>query len=68
MADKKSLADLGALTSQPAPAPEAAPAPPDAAADANGPAPQASDEAQPFVPAQSGAPLREQQRDKFGRA
>ena len=68
MADKKSLADLGALTSQPAPAPEAAAAPAETAADANGAAPQAAEEAQPFVPAQSDAPLREQQLDKFGRA
>ena len=70
MADKKSLADLGALTSQPAPAPEAAAAPAEtAAADANGAAPDAaSDEPAPFVPAVSDAPLREQQLDKFGRA
>jgi small subunit ribosomal protein S9 len=70
MADKKSLADLGALTSQPAPAPEAAAAPAEtAAADANGAAPEAaSDEPAPFVPAVSDAPLREQQLDKFGRA
>ena len=70
MADKKSLADLGALTSQPAPAPEAAAAPAETAvADANGAAPEAaSDEPAPFVPAVSDAPLREQQLDKFGRA
>jgi len=69
MADKKSLADLGALTSQPQPAPEAAAAPAEtAAADNNDAGAQASDEAQPFVPAQSDAPLREQQLDKFGRA
>lgn len=70
MADKKSLADLGALTSQPAPAPEAAAAPAEtAAADAAAPATDAaSDEAAPFVPAVSDAPLREQQLDKFGRA
>ncbi|WP_426267452.1 30S ribosomal protein S9 [Sphingomonas sp. LHG3443-2] len=70
MADKKSLADLGALTSQPAPAPEAAAAPAETGADANGAAPEAaaSDEPAPFVPAVSDAPLREQQLDKFGRA
>ncbi|WP_300974448.1 30S ribosomal protein S9 [Sphingomonas sp. LHG3406-1] len=70
MADKKSLADLGALTSQPAPAPEAADAPAETAAAADGAAPEAeaSDEPAPFVPAQSEAPLREQQLDKFGRA
>lgn len=69
MADKKSLADLGALTSQPAPeaAPEAAAAPTDVAA-ADDAAPEATDEAAPFVPAVSDAPLREQQLDKFGRA
>ena len=64
MADKKSLADLGALTSQPAPEP--APVS-DAAAPADA-APEATEEAAPFVPAQSEAPLREQQLDKFGRA
>jgi small subunit ribosomal protein S9 len=67
MADKKSLADLGALTSQPAPAPEADAAQA-ATADAGGNAPDASDEPAPFVPAVSDAPLREQQLDKFGRA
>ena len=65
--NRQSLADLGALTSQPAPAPEAAAAPAETAA-ADDAAPQASDEAQPFVPAVSDAPLREQQLDKFGRA
>ncbi|GAA4017615.1 hypothetical protein GCM10022280_16090 [Sphingomonas swuensis] len=70
MADKKSLADLGALTSQPAPAPEAAAAPAEtAAADDAAPATEAaSEENAPFVPAVSDAPLREQQLDKFGRA
>jgi small subunit ribosomal protein S9 len=64
MADKKSLADLGALTSQPAPAPA-----PEAAA-----APEAADAAPTggdtpvLQPAQPEAPLREQQLDKFGRA
>jgi small subunit ribosomal protein S9 len=62
MADKKSLADLGALTSQPAPAPEAAAAP--EAADA---APTGGD-TPVLQPAQPEAPLREQQLDKFGRA
>jgi small subunit ribosomal protein S9 len=64
MADKKSLADLGALTSQPAPAPapEAATAP--EAADA---APTGGD-TPVLQPAQPEAPLREQQLDKFGRA
>lgn len=68
MADKKSLADLGSLTSQPAPEPTPAPeaAAPDAAAAA--PEAPASDEPAPFVPAVSDAPLREQQLDKFGRA
>ncbi len=66
MADKKSLADLGALTSQPAPqpAPEAA-APADTGADAASPA---SEESAPYVAPQPEAPLREQQLDKFGRA
>ncbi|GLR47056.1 30S ribosomal protein S9 [Sphingomonas astaxanthinifaciens] len=69
MADKKSLADLGALTSQPAPAPEAVAAPAETAADDAAPATEAaSDEPAPFVPAVSDAPLREQQLDKFGRA
>jgi small subunit ribosomal protein S9 len=70
MADKKSLSDLGALTSQPAPAPEAEAAPADAAAGAvDGAAPEAApEEPAPFVPAVSDAPLREQQIDKFGRA
>ncbi|GAA4041566.1 hypothetical protein GCM10022281_23290 [Sphingomonas rosea] len=68
MADKKSLSDLGALTSQPAPAPEAAAAPAEtAAADAGAPE-AAQEENAPFVPAVSDAPLREQQLDKFGRA
>jgi small subunit ribosomal protein S9 len=66
MADKKSLADLGALTSQPAPEPTPAP---EAAAPATGAdETPAAEEAAPFVPAVSEAPLREQQLDKFGRA
>jgi small subunit ribosomal protein S9 len=66
MADKKSLADLAALTSQPAPEPETAAPAENAGAEAA--APEANDEPQPFVPAVSDAPLREQQLDKFGRA
>ena len=65
MADKKSLADLGALTSQPAPAP--APAP-EAAAPVADAAPAEAEAAAPVQPAQPEAPLREQQLDKFGRA
>ncbi|UUR08724.1 30S ribosomal protein S9 [Sphingomonas glaciei] len=70
MADKKSLADLAALTSQPAPEAETAAPAENAAADgAEGAAPEAADEAPaPFVPAVSDAPLREQQLDKYGRA
>ena len=66
MADKKSLADLGALTSQPAPQPAPAPeaAAPAAAADE---APAGGD-TPVLAPAQPEAPLREQQLDKFGRA
>ena len=56
MADKKSLSDLGELTSQAA----AAPAP--AAAEAPAGEPAAPVQAQPE------APLREQQLDKYGRA
>ena len=62
MADKKSLSDLGELTSQ-APAPAPAPAAPEAAAgeaEASAPA--------PVQPPQPEAPLREQQLDKYGRA
>jgi small subunit ribosomal protein S9 len=64
MADKKSLSDLGELTSQAAaqPAPAAAAEAP-AAAGAN-----ATAEATAPVQAQPEAPLREQQLDKFGRA
>jgi small subunit ribosomal protein S9 len=70
MADKKSLADLAALTSQPAPEAETAAPAENATADgADGAAPDAADEAPaPFVPAVSDAPLREQQLDKYGRA
>ena len=59
MADKKSLSDLGELTSRtpaPAPAPETADT---SVGEAAAPAP---------VIAQPEAPLREQQLDKFGRA
>ena len=59
MADKKSLSDLGELTSQtpaPAPAPETADT---SVGETAAPAP---------VIAQPEAPLREQQLDKFGRA
>ena len=62
MADKKSLSDLGELTSQPAPAPAPAPEATDAPTDgdvAEAPAP---------VITQPEAPLREQQLDKYGRA
>ena len=55
--DKKSLADLAALTSEPAEAPVAEPA---AEAPAEGEA--------PVQPAQPEAPLREQQLDAYGRA
>jgi len=67
MADKKSLSDLGALTSQPAPAP--APAPTETAAAPAADAGTDTDEA-PAAPVniQPEAPLREQQLDKFGRA
>ena len=71
MADKKSLADLGSLTSQPAPEPTPAPetdAPVSADADAAGDEAPGSDEPAPFVPEVSNAPLREQQLDKYGRA
>lgn len=70
MADKKSLADLAALTSQPASESEAAAPAENAAADGgeNATPEAASDEPAPFVPAVSDAPLREQQLDKFGRA
>jgi len=66
MADKKSLADLGALTSQPAPAP--APAPEAAAPAAADEAPATGGDTPVLAPAQPEAPLREQQLDKFGRA
>ncbi|MCW3798867.1 30S ribosomal protein S9 [Sphingomonas sp. BN140010] len=64
MADKKSLSDLGELTSQAA----AAPAPAPAAAEA--PATDAVDAAEAPAPVnvQPEAPLREQQLDKYGRA
>ena len=61
MADKKSLSDLGELTSTPA-----APPPPPPAAE-EGDAPELSGEAAP-IQVQPEAPLREQQLDKHGRA
>jgi len=63
MADKKSLSDLGDLTSQAAAAPAPAPAPSEAPASDAGEA-----EAPAPVQFQPEAPLREQQLDKFGRA
>ena len=73
MADKKSLADLAALTSQPEsePVPAAADAAPgdETAAGADAAPQAAADEAPaPFVPEQGEAPLREQELDKYGRA
>ncbi|WP_114228073.1 MULTISPECIES: 30S ribosomal protein S9 [Sphingomonas] len=67
MADKKSLSDLGELTSQPAPTPTPAPAEASAAPAAD--ADTSTDEA-PAAPVnvQPEAPLREQQLDKHGRA
>ena len=65
MADKKSLSDLGELTSQTAETPAPAPAAPEASAsagDAEASAPA------PVQPPQPEAPLREQQLDKYGRA
>jgi len=65
MADKKkSLSDLGALTSE-QPAPEAE-APVEAQADTAAPAEEAASPAP--TPVQAAAPLREQQLDKHGRA
>lgn len=83
MADKKSLSDLGALTSQaaepqPAPATEAPAAQNEAGenqaaetpaqASAEAPATEAAADSAPVQPAQPEAPLREQQLDKHGRA
>ena len=67
MADKKSLSDLGELTSQAAAAPAPAPAPAEAS---EAPAPDAAADEAPAAPVnvQPEAPLREQQLDKFGRA
>ena len=67
MADKKSLSDLGALTSQQpeTPAPEAAEA---AAAPAEAATEDSAEEAAPTPSQQIEAVLREQQLDKFGRA
>ncbi|MEO7505208.1 MAG: 30S ribosomal protein S9 [Sphingomicrobium sp.] len=71
MADKKkSLSDLGALTSEPVAAPVAAAT--DAPAEATAEAPAAEADAPAEAPApvnvQVETPLREQQLDKFGRA
>ena len=71
MADKKSLADLAALTSQPAPEPAPADdvtAGDETTASADSAAEDADEAPAPFVPEQGEAPLREQQLDKFGRA
>jgi small subunit ribosomal protein S9 len=70
MADKKSLSDLGALTSQPAPAPAPAPAEAPATEASAGAAPaEAADEAPVSTQGpQIEAVLREQQLDKYGRA
>ncbi|MEO5809391.1 MAG: 30S ribosomal protein S9 [Sphingomicrobium sp.] len=70
MADKKkSLSDLGALTSEPVEAPvAAAEAPADATAEASPAAAEAPAEAPAPVNIQPETPLREQQLDKFGRA
>ena len=64
MADKKSLSDLGELTSQAAATPAPAPAAEAPAADSAGDVAEAP---APVV-AQPEAPLREQQLDKQGRA
>jgi small subunit ribosomal protein S9 len=61
MADKKSLSDLGELTSQAAAQPAPAPTP------AEAPAGESQADAGPVL-TQPEAPLREQQLDKFGRA
>ncbi|WP_294174351.1 30S ribosomal protein S9 [uncultured Sphingomonas sp.] len=61
MADKKSLSDLGELTSQTAAEPAPAPTP------AEAPAEESQADAGPVL-TQPEAPLREQQLDKFGRA
>jgi len=69
MADKKSLSDLGELTSQAVTPPAPTPAPTSAESNAAPSADAASDEA-PSAPVnvQPEAPLREQQLDKQGRA
>ncbi len=71
MAKKKTLSDLGALTSPEPEVPEVAEAPADGAteagAEAAAPA-EAGEDAAPPPPVQDEAPLREQQLDKFGRA
>ncbi|MFC7537115.1 30S ribosomal protein S9 [Sphingomonas sp. GCM10030256] len=69
MADKKSLSDLGALTSQAAAEPAAAPAETPAADATDASAADAVDEAPISTQGpQIEAVLREQQLDKFGRA
>jgi small subunit ribosomal protein S9 len=68
MAKKKTLSDLGALTSPEPEVPEVAEAPA-AETGAEAPAPaEAAEEAAPPPPPVEEAPLREQQLDKFGRA
>jgi small subunit ribosomal protein S9 len=68
MAKKKTLSDLGALTSPEPEVPEVAEAP-TAETGAEAPAPaEAAEEAAPPPPPVEEAPLREQQLDKFGRA
>ena len=74
MAKKKTLSDLGALTSpepevpEVAETPEAGEAPAEAGAEAAAPDASADEAAPPPPPVQEEAPLREQQLDKFGRA
>jgi len=65
--NRQSLADLAALTNQPAPAPAPAAAP---AGEEAAPAASAEDylSGQVDVPTQPATPLRPQQLDKFGRA
>jgi small subunit ribosomal protein S9 len=67
MADKKSLSDLGALTSQQPETPAAAPAT-DTAVPANAGDTAVAEAAAAPVNVQPEAPLREQQLDKYGRA
>ena len=67
MADKKSLSDLGALTSQQPETPAEAPAT-DTAVPANAGDTAVAEAAAAPVNVQPEAPLREQQLDKYGRA